>query len=796
MVRGVITDEKNNPLAFATVYVKNTTHGTTSNTDGKYTLDIAPGNYELVFQYLGYSKQIKEVNIADKPVTLNIQLLPESVKLNEVVVSSNGEDPAYAIIRNAQKKRKYYLDQVNAYSCDVYIKGIQRLDAIPKSIMGVNLNKQGLDSSILGIVYLSESESQYNFQKPDNIKEVMYSSKVSGNNKAFSFNQAKDFQFNFYDDLVNEFAISNRGFVSPISGSALLYYNYKLVGTFFDGDIKVNKIQVIPKREHDPVFHGTIYIVDKSWRIYSANLMLTKDANIDFVDTLQIKQTFAPVNDTVWMPISQNLSFRFGALGIKGNGSFTGIFKNYVIDPVFPDHFFRNEELKVADEANTKDTSYWSTVRPIPLTLEEKKDYERKDSVSQIRDSRRYKDSIDKIRNRLEPADILEGYDYYRSADKFGVHFSSIVVHTNFNTVEGLNLQENISLNKYFENHEYYNIEGIVRYGFSDDLLSAKIIGKWLVDPVRQGSWGAGGGRFVQQINSEEPISEIINTAYSLFGVQNYMKLYDNSYVYIEHERELTNGLNVSANFSYSDRLPLFNTTNYDWVSAKTEGYTPNTPENLNNYVSITHNTALLLKLTATIHFKQQYVSLPHQKIVTGSKYPVLVFNYIKGIPAFGTNANYDLLEAGLKGDFKFGLLGTSQLSIKAGDFLDKTNLSFIDYAHFMGNQTFFATNYLEGFQLLPYYEYSTDKEFLEAHYEHHFYGFITNKIPLLRKLKLQEVAGIHLLETPDIRYAELSVGIEHIFKLFRIDWVNSYSNTLRLKSGFVIGLSSLFGGS
>ena len=60
--------------------------------------------------------------------------------------------------------RKHYLDQINAYSCNVCIKGMQGLDKIPEKIFGFKLEKQGIDSSILGILYLSESESQYNLR--------------------------------------------------------------------------------------------------------------------------------------------------------------------------------------------------------------------------------------------------------------------------------------------------------------------------------------------------------------------------------------------------------------------------------------------------------------------------------------------------------------------------------------------------------------------------------------------------------------------------------------------------------
>jgi hypothetical protein len=58
----------------------------------------------------------------------------------------------------------------------------------------------------------------------------MVSSKVSGSNRAFSFNRASDFKVNFYENLLNWDGLSNRPFISPIADNALFYYNYKYMG--------------------------------------------------------------------------------------------------------------------------------------------------------------------------------------------------------------------------------------------------------------------------------------------------------------------------------------------------------------------------------------------------------------------------------------------------------------------------------------------------------------------------------------------------------------------------------------
>ena len=52
---------------------------------------------------------------------------------------------------------------------------------------------------MFGVIYLSESESNYYFKKPDKEKEIMFSSRVSGESKSFSFNHLSQMKFNFYE---------------------------------------------------------------------------------------------------------------------------------------------------------------------------------------------------------------------------------------------------------------------------------------------------------------------------------------------------------------------------------------------------------------------------------------------------------------------------------------------------------------------------------------------------------------------------------------------------------------------
>ncbi|MCY7409580.1 MAG: DUF5686 and carboxypeptidase regulatory-like domain-containing protein [Chitinophagales bacterium] len=790
IIQGKLTDEKDQPLSYATIYLKNTTIGTTSNDDGFYSIIAPAGEYEIVFQYIGYKKYSQKVLVVNEILTVNISLKKESIELKEIVVDANAEDPAYAIIRKAQKKRKYYLDQVYSYSCNVYMKGIQGLTTIPEKVMGFNTAKKGLDSTKLGILYLSESESQYNFERTNKVKEIVYSSKVSGDNNAFSWNSAAAFSSNFYENLIPLGGITPRGLVSPIAESALLFYKYKLLGSFYEDGLLINKIQVLPKRKTDPVFSGIIYITEDWWNIHSIDLLVTKEAHLDFIDSLRFTETYNRVNDTAWMPINQVLQFNFAILGIKGDGKFIGVFSNYNLAPGFSKDFFDAERLRVNDDANKKDSLYWEDHRPVPLTITEKTDYKKKDSLHVVENSKPFLDSVDKKNNKFKIQDVLLGYNYQNSFHKLDYKWKNPLLGLSYNIVEGLNITLRNSLTKEFEDRRKWNINGDLRYGFSNKKLGARTSFTYDDDLIHQQQWHFEAGIFPTQINGAEPISELVNAGYTLVANQNFMKLYEKRFVAFQHRREWFNGFQLATVISYSDRSPLENSTDYsfDWVGDNS--FTPNNYFNNPNADTLMRTQAIVLNLKANIAIGQTYVSRPGRRIITGSKFPTFSIQYSKGIHVLGSDVNFDLLEAGITHDFDFGLVGSANLNFNAGTFLSNKEISFIDYKHFQANQTIFGAHYQNGFQLLQYFDHSTNQSWLEGHYEHHFGGFIFNKIPLIKKLNLQEVAGAHALLTNDLQYIELDFGIEHLFKVLRVDYVASFGNDGKLHSGFLVGFS------
>ncbi|MCY7330120.1 MAG: DUF5686 and carboxypeptidase regulatory-like domain-containing protein, partial [Saprospiraceae bacterium] len=332
---GVVLDEHNEPLPYASVYVRNSTNGTAANGNGEFQLSLARGDYEIVFQYIGYNQKIETVQIGDKPVRLRVKLTPNELVISEVTIT--GADPADAMMRQVIAKRRYYKNQVAAYSSDVYVKGLYKFLKTPKKLLGQEVGNMGgiLDTNRTGIVYLSESVSKVYVQSdPARKKEVMISSKVSGDENGFSLNRATLTDFNLYEEKLE----IEREILSPLADNAFSYYKFKFLGRYQDKNgYDICKIAVLPKRSADPTFSGYLYIVDEQWNLAGADLMLTGSTiKQPILDTLRIQQEFVPVEkpDT-WRLLTQVTSFKFGIFGFKIGGFFNGVFSNYDLHPTF-----------------------------------------------------------------------------------------------------------------------------------------------------------------------------------------------------------------------------------------------------------------------------------------------------------------------------------------------------------------------------------------------------------------------------------------------------------------------------
>lgn len=92
MVSGkIISTENKEAIDFATVYLKGTQYGCTTNEEGIYHLKAPAGNYTLIVSAVGYETVEKNVQLTpDKRSKMNIMIHPAVTELEEVVVVSTG----------------------------------------------------------------------------------------------------------------------------------------------------------------------------------------------------------------------------------------------------------------------------------------------------------------------------------------------------------------------------------------------------------------------------------------------------------------------------------------------------------------------------------------------------------------------------------------------------------------------------------------------------------------------------------------------------------------------------------
>jgi hypothetical protein len=299
------------------------------------------------------------------------------------------------------------------------------------------------------------------------------------------------------------------------------------------------------------------------------------------------------------------------------------------------------------------------------------------------------------------------------------------------------------------------------------------------------------GGSRIFQFNNASPIGPRTNSISTLIGEKNRIKIYEALYVRGSYTKGIGKGFTWSAAFQYQDRKPLENTTDFKIKDHPDREFTPNYPFELMNQNIMRHQV-----FTTLFRIRWQpgakYIELPDQIINMGSKWPVFTAELINGFDKiFGSDEKFSKWRFNLRDDINFKLRGKLSYRIGFGGFFDTSKVQVPDYQHFNGNTSTFATEYLNSFQLLPIYQYSNLEKFYSVLYlEHHFNGFLTNKIPGFKKLNWYLVAGFNAFYLDKNKnYQEYMIGFENILKQFRIDIVRGSFKGQKATYDFRIGL-------
>ncbi len=798
-INGLVIDQSKNPIGFCSITVKETRQTVLTNDQGKFFISLPKGKFHFVVQHVGYETIAIDTLVDGDEMRLTFTMKNTTLTLAEVKVKSGGEDPAYEIIRNAIKQRKFYQTQVGGYTCEAYLKGLIRTVNFPDNFMGQPVDFEDGDSSKNKIIFLSESISDIAFRQPDDVRVVVKSTRVSGQTNGLGL--ANPILISFYDNIVSLPKTFNpRGFISPIAEGALAYYRYKYLGVFFENGYQVNKIQVIPKRKWEPLFTGYIQIIENSWNIHSVNLSIDKESQLEFADKIRIEQQYNPINRDTWMISTQTIFPEVNFLGFAASGYFSTIYSRYDIDPVFDKKQFGRTVLKFDSLSNKRSSSFWDASRPIPLVKEEIEDFKKKDSLEKRREDPRYLDSLDKIQNRITGLGVLiNGPRFINRNKQSSLSVDPLLKSLSFNTVEGWVLQGSASFEKGLKGRRQFSFTPVLRYGTSNHQLNAYFsssfrFGKKFVNRVFFSM-----GKKVFQFNNANPIPQIMNTVSTLFDGANYMKIYQANFLQAGYFKTLGHGIDMDANIQYQNRNPMVNvdTLPIGGNRGKFKNLTPNYPIEAGTAPMVAHQS-----LVASIRFRfrpgARYVELPDGQVNTFSRSPVFTFQYSRTISGlFDNDSRFGKWRFSVVGDINFKIGGEFKYKIQSGGFLHAARVELPDYNHFIGNLTGKATPYVESFQVAPFYAFSNKERFYGTlHAEYKLNGLITNKIPIIKKLNLRLVTGANMILLKDRSYQELFLGIDNIIKLLRIDYIRGHGQSLGSTHGFRLGIrgfSSLF---
>ncbi|PCH78227.1 MAG: hypothetical protein COB98_00995 [Flavobacteriaceae bacterium] len=800
-IKGTVTNSKNEPLPFVSVYFQGTYTGTTTNELGYFEFPkLKKNTTTLVFQFLGYKTlQKKIISNNNNNTTLRITLIEESVQLNEVSISSK-INPAHRIIRNAIKNRKHYLDKIDAFTCDFYSKGVFGIKNAPKKLFGQKVGNFGgaLDSTRSGVVYLSETVSKIAYKRPNLFKETIIASKVSGNDNGFSYNQASQVDFNFYKNTVE----LESKVISPIASYAFNYYTYKLLGSFYENELLINKIEVTPKHKTDNAFTGIIYIVEDQWAIYGLDLKIKgAQMNAPMLTSISLKQTCSyNAEFKYWPVIQQVIHFKFGMFGFKVGGNMTAVYSNYEFNPDFDKNTFSNEIMSFEKGSNKKDSIYWKTNRPIKLTYSEKYDYKRKDSIQLLKKSKTYLDSIDTQRNKFSYGNLFFGHTRSNTYKEEFITLSAPLLSLQFNTVQGWNLNSTISFSKRDKEagSRFYS-SATLGYGFSEKTFRGSGRISYLFNSISKPYIEISGGKKLHQFNGNNPISPLVNTVATLFFEDNYAKYYDNTFVKLKLSDEIYNGLRFQSSIGYEKRTAVLNTSDYVTIDKKNKTYTSNAPLRPELQGTPSFDTHHVYTFTTALRyvFAQKYISYPNKKVNLGyDKQPTLILSYEQKFDGSHNDYNFGAVRVKLSQHFDVDNKGHFYYALKGGAFIDAENISFVDYQHFNGNQTHYTSKSVntDTFNLMPYYDFSTNNSYAELHAEHHFKGYLFKKLPLLKNTGFQFILGGHTLFSKNKKpYSELSFGIDNIgfgkMRFLKVSYVKAFHDGIT-ENGFVFGFN------
>lgn len=801
-VSGVVIDSVTNEvMPLVPVMIAGTPTGTNTNLDGEFFFSLRNGTYIFEIKYLGYEPFRDTILVQDKDVTgLRFFLKPLSSTLEEVVITP-GENPADRIVRNAIKhRRENSMDKLEAYEHDAYNKLVITLDNIKEDRLDKGLLKpiggflraHAGDSAAIDTnqrykfaIFISETISKVYYKKPGKRKEVISASQASG---------VENNEYNLLSSLLTEITLSanyisflGKQFMNPVADGAFGNYKYFITGLEVTDRDTTWCIEIYPKRPFDAVFKGRMYIENKRWGVRKIDLTMNTDPNINFVEGIRIRAQADEVNGN-WVTTLSDVEVNFkndpNKVGIIGRTS--SMKYNYTLNQPKDDKFFK-ETLEIEIGAGDKQKEYWKESRRSPLEHSEQLGYN-------LIDTLKTKSIWTIVINTMEFVTTGKKEFKYFSIGPYSQLFT-------FNVIEGPRNRVGLYTNTAFSKKWYFG--GHIAYGWKDKKLkyNAEISYKLSIKPKVQ--VGVNRTQEIEQAGYPNFVNDGTGLMTSLLF---RVPLRQMNYFTETNLRLYADIMRGLSGIFYARVRSFTPSSGLDFYYSNSEG------RKVHEFQNTEFGTSL------RISFKESYILKGGSKVYTGSRFPQFYLDLAVGVRHYASNSrlrelhlsggdfNYQKMALSMTDKMKLGRFGYINYTFTAGKVFGV--LPYPNLYVFRGSQSYgmdpiganlgalasvagsnrSSTYDPVGFNLMYFYEFIADQYFVGG-FDHHLEGWILNKFPLIRKLKLKEVLSIRAaygtltqankdinnqaIQAPDKQpYLEAGVGIENILKILRTDFV------------------------
>ncbi len=357
---GTVTDSlTGEPLSRTNIRVLDTTLGTITNAEGSYRLLLPPGDWRIVFSFLGYRSDTLRVALGPETIERNITLAPVPLLMPSVVVrpGSTG-DPAEELIRRALAAKAAMLADLRTLQYEAYTR---------TTLTSGSESAAPADLEILGIL---ESQTRGYWATPDQHLETIIARRQTAT-FAPAWNIITSGRMpNFYQDRV---IVADTSVPSPMAADAFDHYTYSIIDTLQQEGERVFIVAVDPKRETVPLFTGTLMIADGSWHLLEVDLEGNQANNRPPLTNWRLRQQYSRYEDRWWLPIDSWVLFQIEMEGIDRQMlmEMHAVLYDYTINEELPRGLFGRYEVQVDPGADAAGPEKWEGWQILPLTTAE-----------------------------------------------------------------------------------------------------------------------------------------------------------------------------------------------------------------------------------------------------------------------------------------------------------------------------------------------------------------------------------------------------------------------------------------